>query len=89
MQCEEHGVVEQCIDIALITRNIGNTSVEILTHLKNASRSSILLPEILANFRDRVDADAVKFILRNHTVDPGLKVGTYVCVILVQVGQTR
>merc|ERR1719469_815207 len=82
----EHWVVEQRVDVVLIVSDIVRIAIEGLAHLEDASRLSIILPEVLGHVRDGIDSDAIKVKPRNCILDPILQVGAHEVIALVKVG---
>jgi hypothetical protein len=85
LNLEVHGVVEQRGDWSLVLGNIAGIAIEALTHLEDTRSLVVLVPEVLGNFRDGVDADAVEVELLDDVPDPALEIGAHILVVLIVV----
>lgn len=85
LNLEVHGVVEQRGDWSLVLGNIAGIAIEALAHLEDTRSLVVLVPEVLGNFRDCVDADAVKVELLDDVPDPALEIGAHILVVLIVV----
>lgn len=85
LNLEVHGVVEQRGDWSLVLGNIAGIAIEALAHLEDTRRLVVLVPEVLGNFRDCVDADAVEVELLDDVPDPALEIGAHILVVLIVV----
>ena len=82
-----HWVVEQSSEGSLVGSYVCGITVEVLSHLENSGGLAILRPEVLADFRDRIDADAIEVVLVDNSLDPVLEVLSNVAVVLIKIGE--
>lgn len=80
-----HGVIEETGQGLLVRSNIGRVTVEAFAHLENTSCLTVLFPEVFGDFRNGVDADAVKVVRLDGFVDPVFKILANVAVVLVEI----
>ena len=84
---EEHGIVEQPLDVVLVVADKVRISVETFAHLENARRFCVFSPEVFGYLRDGVDANAIKVEFLNHILDPIFEIFPHIGVALVQIRQ--
>ena len=82
-----HWVVEEGSEGSLVGSNVGGISIEALSHLENARGLAILIPEVLADFWDRVDANTIEAVLVDDSLNPVLEVLSDIAVVLVKIGK--
>lgn len=80
-----HRVVEKGIDIVLIVAYVSIETIEAFTHLEYTCRLCILFPEIFRYFRNSINTNAVKVVLLNEILDPGLQVASDVLISLIEI----
>jgi len=85
LNCVIHWVVEKTGDKVLIWADVVRISIETFTHLENASGFSILLPEVLGDFRNSIDSNTIELIGVDQVFDPVLEIASDVRVILVEI----
>jgi len=86
--CVEHWIIEETCYIVLVGSNIGCISIEVFSHLENSSCCTILRPEIFGDLRDCVNSDTIKSISLNDSLNPILKILSYVRIsILIKIGE--
>jgi len=69
----------------LIGTNIGRIPIKALSHLENASRLTILTPEIFGDFGNRIDSNTVEAVSVNEILNPRLEFTSDPRVILIKV----
>lgn len=72
---EEHGIVKQRCNRALVSSNEGRVSIEALSHLEDTCCLVVLGPEVFGHFGNCVDTDAVKFVNLDDVLDPAKQIG--------------
>lgn len=82
-----HRVIKEGSDGALVASNIRRVSVEALTHLEDSTCWPKFTPEIFTDLRDSVNSDPIEAIIRYEISNPGLELGSDICVVLIQIGQ--
>lgn len=80
-----HWIVEKTGNEVLIWADVVRVSVEALSHLENTSGISILLPEVLFDFRNGIDSNTIELIGVDQVFDPVLEISSDVSVILVEI----
>lgn len=84
---EVHRIVEETGDVVLVGADVSIVTIEVLTHLEDASGLTELGPEILGHLGDGIDTDAVEVVGLHKILDPVLELPSYPGVALVEVGE--
>ena len=70
LNLEEHGIVKQRSNRALVSSNEGGVSIKALSHLEDTCCLVVLSPEVFGHFRNSVDTDAIKIVNLDDVLDP-------------------
>jgi hypothetical protein len=70
MQVEEHWVVKKRGYVVLVVSHVTCALVVNFTHLENSSGFAVFGPEVLWNFLNGINTDAIEIKFINNSIDP-------------------